>query len=159
VFLQQEGDRQDELATAAIQLQTKVRPVREMMPETERRRVHRRSLFYEHTENRLGCLSTVHQDDLIRFRMDYDASIDLTTDVIPAHVPPLDAVGRVRTAVEKLPGAFWISVEWCGSLPPVQPPIEWVRVYRRHRGNTMAGEPWDTIKADIKATVAAVLGT
>ncbi len=89
--------------------------------------------------------------------MDFDASIDLTTDVVPAHIPPQDAVTRVRTAVEGLPGAFWVSVEWCGTLPPVGWPVDWVRIYRRGRGGIMKGQPWDTIKAAIKAAVAEVL--
>jgi hypothetical protein len=63
--------------------------------------------------------------------MDFEASIDLTTDVVP------QAVERVRLAVEQLPGASWISVEWCGQMPSAKLPIEWVRVYRRGRGGLM----------------------
>jgi hypothetical protein len=91
--------------------------------------------------------------------MDFDASIDLTTDVVPPHIPPHQAAERVRLAVEQLPGAFWISVEWCGQMPSLKQPIEWVRVYRRSRGGIMEGRPWDAIKVDIKAKVAAGWGS
>jgi hypothetical protein len=58
--------------------------------------------------------------------MDFDASIDLPTDVVASPIPLHQAADRVRLAVEQLPGAFWISVEWCGQMPSV--------VYRRSRG-------------------------
>lgn len=87
--------------------------------------------------------------------MQFDTSLDLTTEQAPAYVPPREAVARVRQAVERLPGAFWISVEWCGQLPAVEQPVEWVRVYRRGESGVMQGLPWDAIKADIKAAVAA----
>jgi hypothetical protein len=51
--------------------------------------------------------------------MDFDASIDLPTDVVASPIP-------LHQAAEQLPGAFWISVEWCGQMPSV--------VYRRSRG-------------------------
>ena len=44
-------------------------------------------------------------------------------------------------------------VEWCAACPAT----EWVRIYRRSQGGIMQGEPWDTIKVDIKATVASAL--
>jgi hypothetical protein len=89
--------------------------------------------------------------------MEFDASIDLTTDVVPLHVPPHLAVERVRLAVEQLPGASWISVEWCDQMPSLKQPIEWVRVYRRSQGGIMEGSSWKTIKADIEAKAVAAL--
>jgi hypothetical protein len=88
-------------------------------------------------------------------RMEFDASIDLTTDHVPAHIPPSAAIERVRAAVERLAGANWISVEWCGSCHAV---VDWVRAYKRGESRIMQGETWDTLKVGIKATVAAALG-
>ena len=39
----------------------------------------------------------------------------------------------------------------------MEPATEWVRIYRRGKGGIMQGQLWDTIKVDIKATVAAAL--
>ncbi len=59
--------------------------------------------------------------------MAFDCSVDLTArHPIPAEVPPSAAAGLVRTGIEALPGARWISFDWCGDAPPDLP---WLGVY------------------------------
>jgi hypothetical protein len=56
----------------------------------------------------------------------FDASVDLTVHTVPGHLDPSQAVARVRAAVESLPGAGWVSVEWCGDATASLP---WVTLY------------------------------
>ncbi len=81
--------------------------------------------------------------------MEFDASIDLVASQVPDWLPPEDAVRRVREAVEALPGAGWVSVEWCGNAPHVR----WIRLYRPGHGAVMEGPPWDHLQARIEAVV------
>jgi hypothetical protein len=69
----------------------------------------------------------------------FDASIDLTVHTVPASIPPDAAVQRVRTAVEALDGAAWVSVAWCGDCPPGLP---WLRVWAAGDSTPRAGVRW-----------------
>ena len=77
----------------------------------------------------------------------FDASIDLLTRLVPSDIPSAAAVERVRSAVERLPGANWISVEWCGDVPGSPP---WLRLYK-------SGGIWDELTHLIKATALHAL--
>lgn len=61
----------------------------------------------------------------------FDVCIDLTVHIVPAGISPAVAVARVREAVERVPGAGWISVEWCGDAPASAP---WLRLFRQGNG-------------------------
>jgi hypothetical protein len=87
--------------------------------------------------------------------MEFDASIDLVAHQLPEGLPPPEATRRARAAVEALPGAGWISVEWCGHFPVAA--AGWVRVYWRGRGEVMEGRSWRDLQAVIGAEVAAAL--
>lgn len=86
-------------------------------------------------------------------RMEFDASIDLVADHLPEGLPSRDGVQRAREAVEALPGAGWISIEYCGHYPPG----EWIRLFRPGRGEVMEGGPWDQLRANVVATIAAAM--
>jgi hypothetical protein len=60
--------------------------------------------------------------------MKFDASIDLVAGHLPEGLPPQEGVRRARGAVEAVPGAGWVSVEWCGHIPAVK----WIRLYKIH---------------------------
>ena len=85
--------------------------------------------------------------------MEFDVSVDLVAGHLPQGLAPTDAVRRVRAAVEALPGAMWVSVEWCGDAPA----IRWLRLYRRGRGEEMKGDPWDRLRNEVKVAVAQAL--
>ena len=70
--------------------------------------------------------------------LEFDACIDLTQHNTPTGIAGADAVRRVREAVEALPGAAWISVEWCGPAPPS---LSWLRLFRRGDGRERTEEP------------------
>ncbi len=78
----------------------------------------------------------------------FDACLDLTVRMLPGGVAPDAAVGRVRTAVEALPGAGWVSVEWCGDTPGES---RWLRVFPAGRG----GEQHDGAWAELRERIAA----
>ena len=56
----------------------------------------------------------------------FDASIDLVDSMMPAGMPPLEAISRVRKAVQAMLGAGWISVDYAGLSPSALP---WVLLY------------------------------
>jgi hypothetical protein len=85
--------------------------------------------------------------------MEFDASIDLVADHLPKGLSSNEAVQRAREAVEALPGAGWISVEYCGDIPSVR----WIRLFQRGRGKVMEGGLWDQLQADVEATIAAAM--
>jgi hypothetical protein len=86
--------------------------------------------------------------------MDWDCSIDLVSAHLePGSAAPGDAVERVRAAVERLPGAGWISVAWCGPLPASR----WLRVYPRGMSMEPEGDEWTAIRDRVAATVSRVL--
>lgn len=82
--------------------------------------------------------------------MAFDVSIDLVAALIPDGCPPREGVRLAREAVEALPGAGWVSVEWCGDFPPVR----WLRLYRPGRAEVMEGGPWDQLRAQVEAAIA-----
>jgi hypothetical protein len=84
----------------------------------------------------------------------FDASIDLTTRLVPADISSVASVERVRSAVERLSGANWISVEWCGDVPGNPP---WVRLYKRGESRPQSGGSWDELAELIKTTVLSAL--
>lgn len=85
---------------------------------------------------------------------EFDACIDLTVHNVPAGVPSDVAVSRVRAAVEKLPGAAWISVEWCGEAP--ESPL-WLRLFKAGNGQQQSGGAWDVLADKITATMRDAL--
>jgi hypothetical protein len=85
--------------------------------------------------------------------MEFDASIDLFADHLPDGLSSKEGVERAREAVEALPGAGWISVEYCGHYQPG----EWIRIFRPGRGEIMEGGLWDQLQANVAATVAEAM--
>ena len=80
----------------------------------------------------------------------FDACLDLTVRVVPGGTPPKVAVERVRSAVQALPGAAWISVEWCGDAPGES---RWLRVFPEGEG----AEQWDGTWADLRERITATV--
>ena len=74
-------------------------------------------------------------------------------DHLPTGLSSREGVQRAREAVETLPGAGWISVEYCGHYPLG----EWIRLFRRGRGEVMEGGPWDRLRADVAAAIAEAI--
>ncbi len=83
----------------------------------------------------------------------FDACIDLTMRTVPEGIAPPVAVERVRSAVEELPGAEWISVEWCGDAPG-----DWLRVFPAGVGREQEDGEWAELAERITATVHEALG-
>jgi hypothetical protein len=86
----------------------------------------------------------------------FDASADLTVHSVSADLEPGQAVFRVRTAVESLPSAGWVFVEWCGDAPAT---LSWVTLYEPGRAAPQSGGPYDAIAALVGHTVRQVLHT
>ena len=82
----------------------------------------------------------------------FDACIDLTTRTVPAGMAPPDAVARVRSAVEALPGAGWISIEWSGDVPG-----DWLRVFPAGVGSEQEEGEWADLREQIIATMQQAL--
>ncbi len=86
--------------------------------------------------------------------MDWDVSIDLVqAHLEPGTEGPGDAVEAVRAAVERLPGAAWVSVAWCGNLPANR----WLRVFRRGSCMPVDGPEWDRVRRDVERAVTLAL--
>jgi hypothetical protein len=86
--------------------------------------------------------------------MEWDASIDLVQAHLEApSADPSQAVEAVRFAVQSLPGAGWVSVAWCGSLPAVR----WLQVFRPGSNLEPEGAEWDALECRIETTVSRVL--
>lgn len=85
---------------------------------------------------------------------EFDTSIDLTTAILPKGIQPDVAVQRVSDAVADLPGARWVSVEWCGDVPASLP---WVTVYEPGNAVPMIGGTFAAVAARIEQTVRRVL--
>ena len=83
----------------------------------------------------------------------FDACIDLTVRTVPEAIAPGDAVERVRSAVEALPGAGWISVEWHGDAPG-----RWLRVFPVGVAREQEDGEWAELAERITATVYETLG-
>lgn len=91
--------------------------------------------------------------------MTFDACIDLLARDVPRGMSAADAVRAVRQAVEALPGASWIDVEFLGEgFPPrdlVQlPPVYQVRVWQ-HAGSAL----FDQLTLDVRTAALAALAT
>ena len=86
--------------------------------------------------------------------LSFDVTIDLTDDIVPPGVRPHQAVHRVRAAVEAMPGAGWVSVDYFGLIPPGLP---WIVLYEA--GCVLTLEPALTgdLAARIEATVRVAL--
>lgn len=80
----------------------------------------------------------------------FDASIDLTVHTVPVGIPPPVAVARVRSYVEGLPGAGWISVEWYGDAPSSLP---WLAIYRPGHAASQTTGPSATLAATRETAV------
>jgi hypothetical protein len=67
---------------------------------------------------------------------EFDACIDLSVHNT-AGADADSAVARVRREVGAIPGANWISVEWCGSVPAG---MRWLHLFRRGDGRDRTDE-------------------
>lgn len=98
--------------------------------------------------------STLARTSLFRYAvimaMQFDVSIDLTDWLVPPGADPLAATNRVRSAVERLPGAGWVSVEWCGNTPADLP---WLRLFRPGCAEVVVGGEWDALEQLVTAAV------
>jgi hypothetical protein len=87
----------------------------------------------------------------------FDCSIDLTKHhPVPADLAPSQAAELVRAAIEALPGARWVSVEWCGDTPPDLP---WLRVYALGDGREQSGGVWSELADSLRMIVHRTLST
>lgn len=60
----------------------------------------------------------------------------------------------MRTAVEALDGAAWVSVEWCGDCPPGLP---WLRVWAAGDSTPRAGGALVALAAMIRVVTVRAL--
>ena len=86
----------------------------------------------------------------------FDACIDLTIHNVPAGISSVVAVARVREAVEKVPGAGWVSVEWCGDAPASG---LWLRLFKQGNGQQQSGGEWDLLADQITVIMRDALST
>lgn len=72
-----------------------------------------------------------------------------------ADADPTGAVAAIREAIERLPGANWIDVEFWG---PCSATANWVQVYPRGRCFTPDGSSWRRLKDDVERLALAAIG-
>jgi hypothetical protein len=91
--------------------------------------------------------------------IEFDACIDLVGEAARG------AVHKVRAAVETLPGAAWISVEYCPDWPPeagTRPEAvatdRWITVWARGSSRPVSGPQWDALRERVRAVVLEVTG-
>ena len=82
----------------------------------------------------------------------FDVCLDLTVRTVPEGMAPQIAVERVRSAIEALPGAGWVSVEWCGHAPS-----RWLRVFPAGVGSEQEDGEWAELRERITATMQEAL--
>jgi hypothetical protein len=85
----------------------------------------------------------------------FDASIDLIRRDIPPSIPPHAAVDAVRGAVEALPGAQRVRVEYCGTGHPSIPSERLIRIWEWRGGYRHPDEA--RIARIVRETCQAVL--
>lgn len=79
----------------------------------------------------------------------------VTDDIVPPGMRPHEAVYRVRTAVEAIPGAGWVSVDYSGLVPPDLP---WIVLHRPGSSAPLEAEKAGDLAARVEATVRRALG-
>jgi hypothetical protein len=84
----------------------------------------------------------------------FDASIDLTPRMIPDGVDVQAALVATRRAVQTLPGANWISVEYYAEVSAT---IPWIRVFLPGNSRVQSGQKYIAIEDDIQAVVSLSL--
>jgi hypothetical protein len=84
----------------------------------------------------------------------FDASIDLPAAIVPPEMPPGEAVSRVRRAVEALPGAGCVSVDWSGLVPPGLP---WLCLFEPGKQVAVTGGAWGSLAGDIQSAAQRAL--
>jgi len=100
----------------------------------------------------------VHEPLVGRYRgimPEFDACIDLVAAIVPARFEPQVAVVLVRSAVERIPGANWISVEWCGNSPQTD---SFIRVFARGHGKIREDGPYAQAREQIRHALLEALG-
>ena len=85
----------------------------------------------------------------------FDVTVDIPDEVVPAGMRPHQAVYRVREAVEAMPGARWVSVDYSGLLPPG---IPWIVLYQPDSAIPMDVEQVSALAAMVEATARRALG-
>ena len=97
-----------------------------------------RGLWRDHVQGLLSSQAMIARPTPPDALLEFDACIDLTGHNTPAGIAGEEAVRRVRAAVEALPGAAWVSVEWCEPSPSS---LIWLRLFRRGDARERTGEP------------------
>lgn len=85
----------------------------------------------------------------------FDALIALAPDMLPPGVSRADAVRAVRAAVQAMPGAGWIGVEYHGV--PSGLGLRWVEVFPPDSGLPLKGERWDALRAAVERAARTAL--
>jgi hypothetical protein len=80
-------------------------------------------------------------------RKRFDASITLGLHHLGRNTPA-EAVAAAQLAVESMPGAFWVSVEYGGDYPPH---LQAVVVYPRGTCRIPATSVWERRRAAVEA--------
>lgn len=85
----------------------------------------------------------------------FDATVDIPESFMPPGMRPYEAVYRGREALEAMPGAGWVSVDYAGIIPPEVP---WIVLYAAG-----SAEPLDPLHgldlaARIESAVRLALG-
>jgi hypothetical protein len=86
--------------------------------------------------------------------MDFDATIDLAKCHCRPGLRPRDAVDAVRAAVEALPGANWISVDYGGDWQPVR----WIVLYQPGSGRPLEDACSELLRQEIAIAVHRTVG-
>lgn len=85
----------------------------------------------------------------------FDALIALAPDMLPPGLSRADAVRAVRAAVQVMPGAGWVGVEYHGV--PSGLGLRWVEVFPPDSGLPLKGERWDALRATVERAARAAL--
>lgn len=85
----------------------------------------------------------------------FDALIALAPDMLPPGSSRADAVRAVRAAVQAMPGAGWVGVEYHGV--PSGLGLRWVEVLPPDSGLPLKGERWDALRATVERAARAAL--
>ena len=85
----------------------------------------------------------------------FDALVALAPDMLPPGASRAEAVRAVRAAVQAMPGAGWVGVEYHGV--PSGLGLRWVEVFPPDSGLALKGERWDALRAAVEGVARDAL--
>ncbi len=84
----------------------------------------------------------------------FDATIDLPIGMVPDHLTPREVVSLVRRAVQAMPGAAWISVDYAGDVSATLP---WLTLYQPDTASLLSEAVAGRLSDLVKSVVSGAL--